>query len=55
MFFEENQSGTLHFTVFNEIEKNILNGTYKSGEQLTEKKLSEDKQQNPKIINYNSN
>lgn len=42
MIFEENQTGTLHFTVFNEIEKNILNGTYKSGEQLTEKKLSED-------------
>ena len=33
---------SLHVTVFNELEKNILNGTYPPGQQLTEIKICHD-------------
>ena len=38
----DHRSHSLHITVFNEIEKNILSGVYPAGQQLTELRLSKD-------------
>lgn len=38
----DHKTHSLHATVFNEIEKNILSGVYPPGQQLTELKLSKD-------------
>ena len=38
----DSRGQSLHITVFNEIEKNILSGAYPPGQQLTELKLSKD-------------